>query len=484
MTIDSPNGTVIRYVYMSSNSHTVKATGSNETPPLSAQGSEKRELTNPKQKSEKKSTYPRRKASSSAKRKDSANGAPESRKKKVRNGISEEERQLLRKTQEIPNPAAQDSSKGSLNSSRGSRKWKKKSNSSTSTVATAVTDMHHQMNAQADLLDSLLEENLELMMEVEKSKLSSSEIPTGPPKIPEIALPIAPVNESDLDWSVSFEAPSQCVSLRKAARIAGALIGTIFKPGWGTWKGLVAADLACRAYDYIGPFFKKDFEPTTSQMSKHVIYKVEDMPDPRIDERADRNLVQELKHNAKHQKVAYEVRTPLWKFFPSHPHRQEFVISAEVVSQIATSANIDFRTTPDDAFARLTYAAKSLSTVNVSRWSVFDKEYPTQAATLVGYAMHLQMLQKLGCFPFPRPPAIDPYLLPGNRDISSMVTDMMKFLCLGTLSLSLIQLYLRSEAIKRMTTGPNTALLLWSHPVPTYKIMPCLTAILMMLRLW
>lgn len=78
-----------------------------------------------------------------------------------------------------------------------------------------------------------------------------------------------------------------------------------------------------------------------------------------------------------------------------------FPVSMEVLSQITGAVNLRMSSTPLAAWERIEMSAKSLHSVNVSRYLVFEGAHPVQGACLVAFGLFMQMRERLRNVPFP-----------------------------------------------------------------------------------
>jgi hypothetical protein len=81
----------------------------------------------------------------------------------------------------------------------------------------------------------------------------------------------------------------------------------------------------------------------------------------------------------------------------------DMIVSTEVVRQLAVPQTLDLSSTPQVAWDRITYMAKSLHSVNVNRDYALQHEFVIQQSALVAFALYREMRQKLGHLPFPSP---------------------------------------------------------------------------------
>jgi hypothetical protein len=141
-----------------------------------------------------------------------------------------------------------------------------------------------------------------------------------------------------------------------------------------------------------------------------------------VDRRPDCLAMGELKHaDARYAKVAYTSKCGLYsaiahkllhKKVPGITHQvglfggkiiTDMIVSTEVVRQLAVPQTLDLSSTPQVAWDRITYMAKSLHSVNVNRDYALQHEFVIQQSALVAFALYREMRQKLGHLPFPSP---------------------------------------------------------------------------------
>lgn len=80
-----------------------------------------------------------------------------------------------------------------------------------------------------------------------------------------------------------------------------------------------------------------------------------------------------------------------------------FKCSLELLSQLLVASNISLTLEPKLVFEKLNHMAKSINSVNLSRYEVLEKQFVITNTVILAYAMYRLMVEQQENLNFPRP---------------------------------------------------------------------------------
>jgi len=122
-----------------------------------------------------------------------------------------------------------------------------------------------------------------------------------------------------------------------------------------------------------------------------------------LDLRADTISLGKLKHKrAEFMEVSCFVRKPYLYWFTRWT-QTDIIVSAELLSQLNTANNANLTCDNETVFQKIYHSAKSIHSVNISRYATLENINIVQNTAVLAYAMHRKMLEQLEELNFPRP---------------------------------------------------------------------------------